>query len=742
MLPGSVDPPLTAFGSHHVAFYYQFVDQAGQGAGPETFGAAFVDYRVRYLFPTFIAGTSYGTPLVGRQQTLTLTGISPGLIPNIHSLEDFSNKIKVNNGSADPALYGIATLRNQRDILYVQNNYWIAEQFSTPRVYNKSQFVSPFPYQNTNGDPAGYGSLTIINRNRVLTTFGHQDSRFSFYAADVYNNARAIQPIGITTLWGTALVAYRNRTVVPTGFDAFYSGPYHIVYNLARIVSTVGFREDTLGLPVVFNRNRTVKQFFPYEGGTFGTPFVAYRIRYVGPFPFNDIPAAYPEVRFNPYPVRPLGIDSYRTGGHDLYIHFNIVAPKSVNVPIDPTIGQPLIENRNKTIGPYAYEQTTFGSSTIQNHKRYILASVGNTNVFGLTLVEDARRRVGPQPFSSHVVSVFAQVRNVIPDPPGQQTIIVPEGSVSSQFGNPSMGYQTLFLVGIAPPGPSFHSVRTNDIRPPSLPYDDYVGTPSLISARYIYPEQVPYPAPSGAGESDLFTSKPRLSPNTIYAPGSDQATQQAKNNNGGAGQVIDQELFGGLRIEFKNRTIYPLWNSGEIPDLKTLWGNASVDLRTRRIYPSPVRGFRAGDLNTNRAQELLNVSVGTTSAFGSTLVYDPAYIPHIAPSGIEPLMISLPDITLKNRRVNVLSTEEQTLWGLPLMGYTRRPEFQGYVATQWGVPRVEYRNRFLHPVGNDMFLSANTLYGFNQRMRVSRINPKVQPVGFQATMFGIATIT
>lgn len=750
-LPTSIAPPVTPFGTHYVALFYQFIDLAGRSILPGSFGSGTIDFKNRYVYPAFIASNIFGSTEVVRTLYVSPSGFGGGTFPTTHTIEDFSNRVQTHSGSADQAGYGIASLRNSREFLYVQNNHWVAEQFSTPSVYNRTQQVYALPYEDTNGEPAGYGVHFIENKNRVLGAFGHQDSRFSFYSADIQNKALAISPLGMDTLWGSHLVAYRNRQLPTQGFDAFLSGPYGVVYNNARVLTTSGVAPGTLGAATIFNRNRTISQYTPYEGGEFGTAFVAYRIRYVGPFPFNDIPAAFPEVRSNPHPFAPTGIDSYRTGVPDVSIHFNIIAPHSVNVPSNPTIGEPYIQNRNKEVAPYAYEQTTFGVQDIQNYIRYITPTVGDTSLFGSAQIADTRRSVFSAPFSSYSVSTFNQVRNVIPDPPGQQNIVVfGLGPSSIQIGALTMSYLTLFPLGINSGGYGTATVKTNTITY-SWVFDDFVGTPSLIGTQYVYPRQIPYPALPGLGESDVFTTKPRVSPHTIYAPSADQATTQAKNNHPSAPpHIIDSDLwasypyhFGVARIENKNRYVYPVWNELDLPVAKTLFGDGRVDLRLRYVYPTTIRSFRAGIPGTNGPQEIVDTSIGTSFACGTPLVgFPPAYVtPTIAPAGITPEPTANVDIMLKNRQVYPIGVTTD-LWGTSLMGYTRRPEIQGYVATEWGVPRVEYRNRFVHPVGNEMFLSANTLYGFNYRMRVTLRNPHVLPVGLSATRWGTGMVS
>lgn len=741
LTPTGIAPPLTAFGSPHVSLYYQFVDLAGLGVSSVSYGTALVADRIRYVFPAFIYGQAFGTANISRTLYILPSGFSSEFVSSNHELEDFSNKIRTHSGSIDQAKYGVATLRNVREFVYADTSAWIGSQVNYPIIYNKRQQLTVGAFQNTNGDPAGYGSHLVENRNRVVATQGHQSSRFSFYAANVYNNARAIQPLGMDTLWGTARIEHRIRNVFPEGLNAFYSGPYTVVYNTARVVQPSGLTSAALGTPSVLNRNRTVNQYFPYEGGTLGTPFVAYRIRYLGPFALLDVPASFPEVRHNPYPIAPLGIDSYATGGHDLNIHVNEILPKSVNVPPVPRIGDAYIRNRNVEVTPYAYDQSSYGRPLVQNRNQYVAATVGNTTQFGLAYIADSRRALRPQPFSSHSVSTFAQVRNLIPDPPGQQNVLpVSISPELTQVSTPSVRYQTIFPNGLNGLTFGSHTIRTNTITY-RWDFDDYVGIPTIIGTRWLYPQRIP--AIDGKGESDIFASMPRLSPHTIYAPGATEATQQAKDNHPGpAPHIIDAAMwlappyhFGVHRIEHKNRTVYQTnpFATGET------FGTAVVTLRKRYIYPSPVRAFRAGIASLNGAQELLDTSAGDTSSFGAHLVkfaIEPT--PAVYPVGIAPLVIANPDITPKNRNVYPTSATSD-LWGVPMMGYTRRPEIQGYVATLWGTARVEHRIRYVFPVGYETFASSDTLSGFNDRMRVTLRNPAVRPVGFQATSFGVA---
>lgn len=730
LTPSGITAPSGQFPVHYVAFYYQFIDTAGRGSGPETYGTALAAYKIRSVFPNFIASNVFGATAVLRTITVHPSGFGGETFSTTNLVEDYSNRVQTHSGSADPAGYGVAGVRNAKLFVYPNTSAWIADQVNFPILYNKKQVLLVRQFQDTDAEVAKYGLATIENRNRTLHTFGHSDSRFSYYAADIANAARAITPDGLdATLFGASLVAYRIRYVSPVGFDSFYTYGT-IVYNSARVVAPFGIRADAVPTALVFNRNRTVSQYFPYGGESFGTPFVAYRVRSLVQQPFNDVPASLPEVRFNPYPVAPTGIDSYATGGAFVYIHRNEVFPRSTNVRPTDAVGEAYVQNRNKTIAPYAYEQTTFGLTSVENYIRNVRPDALPTTVFGPTDISRRTKLLSPQPFSSHVTSVFAQIRNVIPDPPGQQNIIAygmaPDTSAVSQ---PSLRYQTIFPTSISPPTASIPAVRDTNLHP-VWTFDDYVGTPRIIATQYIYPKYIPSQASPGVGESDLFGTKPRVTPHTIYAPSADQATDQAKQNNGFDAEIIDRSLWGTPPYHFgvaivsnKNRTITQYRNPGvDTPD--TTYGTPSVTLRTRRVYPIGSRFVRFGYHSLNGAQEVLANGFEVTHDFGTASVNN-VYNTYglVYASGFDAAEYGRPDINNFKRTLLPVG-EEQTVFGVADAHPPVRLEMVGFVATRWGDTMVSYKNRFIHPQGFNAFLSSDRLPGFNDRMRVRLATP------------------
>lgn len=735
-----IGPPPDQVGSHDIAFYYQFIDQTGYGHDSSIFGSAEISYRDRYVYPDFIIAGEFGTTVVLRTLYVAPTGFGGESIPTSHELEDFSNKVRTHSGGADPAGYGVASVRNAFEYVRPSSSAGPSSIVNFPaKVYNQSSYLLVRQYMDTDAETAKYGVAEVVNRNRVLTVFGHQDSRFSFYAANVYNNAAAIVPAGLdATLWGNTLVAYRNRNVVLEGFDGFFSA-YHIVYNGARVVVPSGIGAGVVGVPPsVVNRNRTIAQFFPYEGESVGTAFVAYRIRSVSPTSPYDVAWPLPEVRLNPYPITPVGIDSYSTGGHYLTIHFNTIAPYAVNVPSVPRIGEPFIQNRNKTITPYAYDHAEWGTPTIDLYRRPVIATAGSTLVVGAHTISYRTKVIDVSPFSSHDVSVFAQVRNVIPDPPSQQYIIVLEGmSIVNQVSEPSLLTPTLSPLGINGFRFGSASVNTNAIFYRWEFDDAQVGIPRILGPQYLNPSSIPIFI---TDEDDPLFPKPRISPHTVYAPSADQATAQAmRNHPGSAPEVVDAFLwsrpsghFGEHDIANYYRALYPTWGVyGSSPV-----GEPTVSLRNRRVYPNTFRPFRAGVPRLNGAQPIYVDGIAEDVVEVPRIEFVIPMDPTVYPLGADLLTVGNHDVTLQNRQVYPTGVETSS-FGDQLVGYPRLCEMEGYVATLWGTTDVSHYTRFVFPEGFDALEMRDTLSGFNDRMKVTRRNPPAYVQGFDSLIFG-----
>lgn len=768
LLPtGIAAPPFPT--THAVTHEVQFVDFAGNGLHTWSPGNARIDFVVRYIEPPFIASNIFGVHNIARMQYVTISGWESSFLSEDHQLDINLQHLTHHNGVSDPAEYGDTQVRNQREIL----RPWSipAEDPGFPIVFNLTQQLLVQPYMDTNSDPTEWPDYSpfVENRNRVLGPSPWQSSRFSIIGNIIENKADPLYPAGFdATLWGSeTFIAYRIRTLPFDGWDSFYSSQYTVVYNDARILAAAGWVSSALGVPTqVINLNRGVTQHSGWLGYEFGTAFIAYAIRTIGSGLFYDVPSGFPTVRLNPYPIAPAGIDSYRTGGHALAIHFNIVYAKSGNVFTNPRVGEPIVENHNKTLTVFPSDQSLYGQARVFNYNTHITITAGDLQVWGAHLIRDRTGRITVAPSAVPVFPVTHRARNVIPDPPAQQRV-EPEGifiGLESQPGiipSPTFNYISVFPDGLSPGMFGTPELTTNAIKPGSIIDLAQVGEPTFLFTQFAYPYGVPWPragnpgSDGSIGESDLIAHEtmPRLSPHTIYAPSSDQATAQARLNHPAnnphaidAFVFVSDNRFGDPIISNYYREIGPVPVHGS-PPYSSRFGNPALDLGLKYVYPYPIRSLRTG------LPVLFNVPQYITFEwYGGWLSeeipepdVDHAVIRYMpSPAGLDATLWGGHNVELLNREVAPAGiphrgNPQQDLtnpWGVPLVGYPRVYTIGGLDATLWSlVHRVEHRVRSVYPAGWDSFEDTQwRLSDWSDRMRVRRTNPPGGIVGIAPT--------
>lgn len=762
-------------GTPDVSLYYRYVDLAGRGPSVTTYGTPVIDFGIRYITVPFIFSTAWGSAVVGRTLNIDPSGWDSSVFGNIDEILVNQRRIFVTDNGADHAGYGNPVVRNAQEHLYPFQ--WLSDEFNFPVVYNLDRYLLVQPYMGSNVPQEAFGQFTeIANVNRTMRTFGHISSYVGLNTW-IYNNAVPIVPAGLdATLWGTeTFIAYENREVVPSGWNSELYNPIDtIVYNDARIIAPSGIAPTSaVGQPVsVVNANRTVSQYFPYGVETFGTAFIADAIRYLGPYAFLDAPNGIPEVRLNPYPIAPAGIGMPQFGGHTVYEHFTIVTPFSTNVHSTPWVGEPFVQNRNKTLAVYPSDQSLYGHPRIENLIQYLTVTIGNTQSFGSAYISYRTKILTPAPMSVPVFTTHHQIRNEIPDPPAQQRIEV-DGFDGLQIPSPVFNIRTIFVVGIYEGAYGQPKVSRNQIEPVPgfFSSDEGFGTPTLIYTRFLYPQS--YPSLDGTGESDLFSSKPRLTPHTIYAPNGDQATAQARDNHPSPTPYeIDGRhpttafsgsfpWFGHTTVTNYYRTIGPVPAHGALGsslDPSSHVGQPSLTLKLQYIYPTPIRSLRFGAIVFLDVPQYLNFDVDHNglenhTEFGSATVAPPyeAPLPYANPSGFNSAVFGTTRIELFNREITPAGiphrgNPQQGLtnpWGLPLVGYPRVYNWSAGVLTLWGVPRVEYKIRTIYPTGTQMdSFQDEDLGSFADRMRVRRRNPADSILGMFTEVFGFAVIS
>lgn len=781
LTPGGIAVPTNQIATTHViAFDVQFIDLAGRGPNPWVTGNARIEYAVRYIEPPFIASNIFGSHNVARIQIVVPSGWESSFISENHEFDINLQRIFHHSGVADLTGYGATHVRNQFEVL--RPTGWLSQNINFPIIYNLDQYLFVQPYMGTNSDPTQWPPYSpfVENKTRTLGPGGWQSSRFSVIGNIVENTAAPLLPPGLdTTIWGPeTFIAHRIRYVGPEGWDSFYNTQYTVIYNNAAVLAPQGWDSAQAGTPEqVINLNRTVKHVFPYGGETVGTAFIAYRVRTVYPSLFYDVPSGFPEVRFNPHPIAPAGIAPPQFGGHTVYEHFTIAYPKSVNVHAVPWVGEPIVENRNKTLRVFPSDQSLYGLAKVFNYNTHLTITAGDLTVWGSHLISYRTRTITVAPISVPVFSVTHRIRNVIPDPPARQ-LIEPSSFYIGQESNPgivpSPGIRlaTIYPEGINEEGYGKPILTRNTIEVPPGPFNlDQVGIPTLIFTQYLFPRIIPWPNTtppvSSSDQNWVWAQRPRVTPHTIYAPAGTEATQQAKDNHPqNSPHRIDQGLasssagnwsldlgwpwFGRPDVSNQHRVIGPVpnHNSGNPPGLSPTvrFGNQTFTLSRQYVYPTPIRSLRFGLIMFLDVPQYVNLDsshngIAPLNDFGQHTVAPPPAVvtPEAKPSGFVATLWGTHRVELFIRTVSPQGiphrgNPEQGLtnpWGLPLVGFPRVYQWGGYVLTLWGNTWVSHKNRELPVEGwNSLSLEDDDLGSFADRMRVRRRNPSDGIIG------------
>jgi len=744
--------PLT-FPSPYIAHYVQFISVTG--VAPPVIPTHVIDFTLRTIYPDSVLGIYWGTAVVKRQQIIYPNGWIDSSFSDNHELVFNTRKIYHTTGEADPAGYGVATFYNSDTLTNVLG--FLSQDFAVPIIYNDKQIITVKPYNdNLNPDKWGIYYPFVENVDRIVAPFGHQDSKFSL-SHWIHNAAEPVKAGGIDfTLWGVTRVEHLNRTVYGIGFNDFYSSNYHVVHNDAAVIGPVTLgNQSGLGYPnPVLNLNRVLKHHSGFEGPEFGTAYIDYAIRTVYQNVFNDIYFPIPLIQHNPNPIAPLGIPWLGgIGAHEVVEYFKIIYAKSTNVHPLPWIGEPFVENKNKTIKPYAYDFSEFGYHKIQNYIQNVNPVGTKHTVFGGHIIKYWVDYLSPPAISPPSFPVKHKLEKDSPDPPSLQYIVLatyddenePTDGLGIappspfQMGTPAVRMQTIYPPSILTVAVKFGQakVTTNAIAPPFIFEDGLFGIPTLNYPRIVNVFL--------GIKSELVIPLPRFTPFNIYAPSGDQKPPGYNPKNGGP--VINSVvIFGNHVITNKHRTIGPIPNHSGDPGLtgKTKFGDTKIELFKRYIFAAPIKSLKWGQIIfLNVPQYIDFASEGSEPGIASTIDFGQHHVAHyippdgdqyVYPVGLASLLAPSQKIELFNRTifpsgVPHRGNPQQNLtspWGNHLVGYPRKVALGGYSFTLWGNTIIEFKIRHVYPVGfNSCSLEDNNYDDFKSPMKFTRTNPK-----------------
>jgi hypothetical protein len=737
--------------SHYIAQFIQYIDQAGRGIAPLGVGASTIRFRTTTVYPTFVPTTYWGQATVKRQHFITPLGWDSQFISENAELLVNTRRVTVLTGEEDPAGYGVATIFNWRQDIDLHNNGWYDTQWNFPIVYNLKQevFAAPFA-DNIDPDEWPHYAPLVENKRRFLRTFGHSSSRVNV-SAIVSNRAAPITPEGIDSAqWGAdTFIAPRVRGVTALGWESFYNEQYTVVWNAAVAIGPAGAGDtSSFGKPdPVLNLNRTVKQHSGWKGAVWGTPFVAFGVRRVYPSLFYDVPAAFPEVRFNPCPIAPVGIPQQgQVGGHEVVIFRREAFPKSVNVHSMEWVGEPYVRNRNMEVGPYGYDQSGFGVTDVQHFIRYLEPGWENPEFFTPPLIAYRTKVVVPAAYTPPLLPVIHRIRNVLPDPPSPQRIMLDDPDGSNGFGIPPVGmavpYPVINLATVYPGSLGdvtkfgMAELHTNNLLPRFIFEDGLFGTPTVIFTRFLYPDSISEPG-------EQVSEHARMTPWNIYAPAGDQAPYGYTPRPWRSSPIYSWAEFGTPIVSNQNRTIGPVpsRNSWGGFDYYPQFGAAMFTLRLQRVFPAGIRSQRTGYVvflnvpqfvtldDVNNPQGIAPSTVWGANSIGHPV--DPNV--YLRPAGLDSLQPGTTRVELFNRTIYPTGTPHAggssgtNPWGVPLVGYPRRYTVSAGDMTLWGDNVIEFLNRPVYPEGwINCSLEDDNLDDYRFPMRFTRTNPSI----------------
>lgn len=758
--------------THYVADYYQDISLDARGPGDGQLGAPFVAFRVRYVEPPWFYTNAFGTP------TVVAVSITPDTwrshVVATGAVVTLSRRAIDSYGVASDSAVPWPTIFNKN--AYLRQKGWDSLRVQSPTVYNLTQYVGVDPYA-LNSPPSSFGLAGVANRNRTLYAANFVSSRMG-RRTDTYvvNAARAIVPAGLDSLtWGPeTFISHRIRYVYPETWQSSRFTRWGIVYNDAFLVEPASIGPTSrFGRPdPVFSNLQTLHQYNVSNQTTFGTAFIAYRIRTVYPADITYPTAFFPTVRWNPQPIRPAGIlpdPLDRQFGHVVLSRFMRNArPMSFNVHQVQWVGNPRVENRDRVLRPQPVVRGEYGRAHVFNKDQYVPSGGGSFLRFGATVVEFRTRRVAVNGMAEFDMPLTHWIRNAIADPPGTQ--LVEPGSIyigsSTSPGAvelPVVTANSIYPTGILSLQMGTAIVRGNDIRPRSITDMDKFGEPLVSGTQWMYPESLP--SADFAGLS--FVAQPQVSPHTIYAPFGDRATTQARENNPASGVPHVIGLPGGDG-RWSSDTGWPWFG---LPDVSTSprylvpevanqsyprFGVSVVEHRLRYLRPVAIRGPRFGPVTILNVPQFVGFDEDTPgylagSEVGAHVVSRSPANPQVI-SGIGADLSEYGDhlVELQNREIAPegivhRGNPQQGLtnpWGDALVGYPREYELGLGSQTLWGTLVIEYLNRQVWPAGwESLTLIDDSLNDFRYRMRVTRRNPVNSTSGI-ATTTGVGTPT
>ena len=605
----------------------------------------------------------------------------------------------------------------------------------------------------------------IANVNREIGVYGIDSEKHS-KKHYIKNTAKRIDGVGsVLSEWGNAFIAHAVRyiDIDTAGIPPFTMSRWHAIYNAASGIYPVGFDSLNTGKAhKIENTRRYYRWIGLGEQTEWGTPFIDFAVRELHPYRITPEYLDKPTVFNSDQYIEPESIESV-WGKIEVKETRNIISVETLQSG-EKSIGYPeRVYNFNKEIHRTGgFDACEFGfNTTIDNWKKYIYIDDGISGGFVAKpiYIGDNTQRLYLGGLWSEKQSYQHKVIQGVSPPYSTQQIILTEildgngnvftksrgiAPIQNQVGTPKLTDNTIRTKQDS----AFTALGGVTIYCNCLKIESGIYTPFDIGTPFIKHNQTISLDGYGIAPDEINqVSKPRLSPNTIYAPSSDMASSQAKRNHPTnhspniigylRDTVIEGYKFGSTTITNQHRTVYidnTYYKSAEI-------GNAKIfnDQNIISVKGWKPERFGLAEIPHDQEIELPTRNTKVYTEFGKPEIYTPQDpTQYIKPKGIDTLH-GKTEIQKFNREVYIVGFDSlrmgasnntdkcympQSLWiGFPIPTIIEGNEFTG-----WGNAWISNFIQEIKTVGSDMLQMRYDRTKFRDRMYIKRLSPEPPP--------------
>lgn len=676
----------------------------------------------RYLYPFPFEATKFGTRIIPESQTVYPLGFTGEFgLTEIHNYKQYVKpKGFLTVGDTEALRWG-----------------WI-------KVFNLTSHITQYHIPDDGLNPPIIGVLNqISNRNRTLQMFGIPHQRFGFQL--LYNNARVLEPLGITSPIeqgpSKSMVAYRIRKFMVPGIEPTAISNWSRIHLGARLIKPQGMDALKIGLHKTETNLREYRFISLGEQSLYGKAMISDAIRtlsFESRFTIAPPQIMLPNIRLGRRYIDMLGKELSVYGGLiQVESRFNKLYPKWVD---RSAVGEPIIRNVTPTVKMRGSELSLFGQGEIYLYTRKLETYGRPLTIYGSSRISDSKQYVAPKGIASFTSDKQKVTRLGAGTHVLQYVNFDGEGIIADKN-----------LDFIPPTGG--HRVTSNVLRPRSFDSSDF----GAVNAQYMgavfvgYWEKLignhtvtnrnrtiqvlPYEL-----EEEKMIGEPRISPHTIYAVV--EAPDQAKANHpsprelhyvDGWDSSVGIQKYPGITcgvptINLKQRKYTP---QGLI---QTKYGEHSVELQRFYISPKGMSTARFGVIAPIGTQNIkFNRSIQMDS-YGVANV-SPPVAPRsnvLKPSGFNSFKSEKPYINYYHRIIKPigmlttlmgtkLSNDTPYTWRGLRVGELIPTRMQGLEHTIFGGIRIENWIRDLKLIGDDFsVVAAYDPISFKQRMTVA----------------------